>query len=103
MLQASASAGKYSIGVDIDQCDVAPGHVMASMLKRGDVAVFNLVKDLVDGKPIEPGSVHTYDLKPGVELAVPAVTGYIPAEVKERVEALKAEVVAGKIEVPTVK
>ncbi len=105
VLQASAAADKYSIGVDIDQCDVAPGHVMASMLKRGDVAVYNLIKDVVDGKTIAPGSTHTYDLKTGgVELLLcPKVEGKIPADVKAKVEALKAEVIAGKIEVPTVK
>ncbi len=105
VLQASAAADKYSIGVDIDQCDVAPGHVMASMLKRGDVAVYNLVKDVVDGKTIEPGSTHTYDLKTGgVELLLcPKVADKIPADVKAKVEALKAEVIDGKIAVPTVK
>ena len=105
VLQASAAADKYSIGVDIDQCDVAPGHVMASMLKKADVAVYSLVKDVVDGKPPEPGSVHTYDLESGgVELLLcPQVVDKIPADVKEKLEELKAEVVAGKIIVATVK
>jgi len=78
---------------------------MASMLKKADVAVYSLVKDVVDGKPPEPGSIHTYDLKSGgVELLLcPQVVDKIPAEVKAKVEALKADVVSGKITVPTVK
>ena len=56
VLQASAAAGKYSFGVDIDQCPVAPGHVMASMLKHADVAVYSLIKDVVDGKGVAPGA-----------------------------------------------
>ena len=105
VLQASAAADKFSIGVDVDQCGVAPGHVMASMLKKADVAVFSLIKDVVDGKPPAPGSVHTYDLASGgVELLLcPDVEGKIPADVKAKVEALKADVISGKITVPTVK
>ena len=58
VLQASASASKYSIGVDIDQCGVAPGHVVASMMKHADVAVYNLIKDVVDGKGVSPADVY---------------------------------------------
>ena len=103
VLQASAAANKYSIGVDIDQCDVAPGHVMASMMKHADVAVYSLIKDVVDGKGVEPGSVHTYDLKSGgVELLLcPQVADKIPADVKSKLDALKADVVSGKITVAT--
>ncbi len=103
VLQASAAANKYSIGVDVDQCDVAPGHVMASMMKHADVAVYSLVKDVVDGKAIEPGSVHTYDLKSGgVELHLcPQVADKIPADVKAKLDVLKADIVSGKIKVAT--
>ncbi len=103
VLQASAAANKYSIGVDIDQCDVAPGHVLASMMKHADVAVYSLVKDVVDGKTIEPGSVHTYDLKSGgVELHIcPQVANKIPAEITAKLDALKADVESGKIKVAT--
>jgi len=105
VMQASAAAQKYSIGVDVDQCGLAPGHVMASMLKKADIAVYSLIKDVVDGKTIEPGSVHTYDLASGgVELLLcPDVVDKIPADVKTKLDELKAEVVAGKIVVPTVK
>ena len=69
VLQASAAADKYSIGVDIDQCDVAPGHVLASMLKRGDVAVYSLIKDEVEGKHGEARQAYSFDLASGgVEL-----------------------------------
>lgn len=103
VLQASAAAGKYSIGVDVNQCDVAPGHVMASMLKNANVAVYDLVKDVVDGKVLEPGSIHTADVKSGgVELLLcPGVADKIPADVKEKLEALKADIASGKITVAT--
>ena len=105
VLQASAAAGKYSFGVDIDQCPVAPGHVMASMLKHADVAVYSLIKDVVDGKGVAPGATYTYDLKSGgVELLYcPEVAAKIPDDVKAKVEAAKADIVSGKITVDTVK
>jgi basic membrane protein A len=105
VLQASAAAGKYSIGVDIDQCGVAPGHVAASMLKHADVAVYSLIKDVVDGKGVKPGGTYTYDLSTGgVELLLcPQVADKIPADVKAKLEAFKADIVSGKISVATVK
>jgi basic membrane protein A len=105
VMQASAQAGKYSIGVDIDMCDKAPGHVVASMLKRGDVAVYSLIKDEVDGKKLEPGSVHTFDLASGgVELKMcDDVAAKIPQDIKDKVEAARKDVVDGKVKIQSVK
>jgi len=98
VLQASAAAGKYSIGVDIDQCNVAPGHVMASMLKRGDVAVYTLIKDEVEGRTVKPGT-YSFDLKSGgVELLMcPEVADMIPDDVKAKVSELRDAVINGEI------
>jgi basic membrane protein A len=100
VLQASAAAGKYSIGVDIDQCGVAPGHVMASMLKRGDIAVYTLIKDEVEGRTVKPGT-YTFDLKSGgVELLMcPDVADMIPEDVKARVAELRQGVIDGSIKI----
>jgi len=54
VIAASKEQGKYSIGVDSDQCYIAPGSVIASMMKMVDVAVFDAVKSLTEGK-LEPG------------------------------------------------
>lgn len=98
VLQASAMADKFSIGVDIDQCGVAPGHVMASMLKRGDIAVYTLIKDEVEGRTVKPG-VYTFDLESGgVELLMcPQVAEMIPDEVRSKVAELRDAVVSGEI------
>jgi basic membrane protein A len=98
VLQASAAADKYSIGVDIDQCGVAPGHVMASMLKRGDIAVYTLIKDEVEGRTVKPGT-YSFDLESGgVELLMcPEVADMIPDEVKAKVAELRQGVIDGTI------
>ncbi len=100
VMQASAMADKYSIGVDIDQCDTAPGNVLASMLKRGDIAVYTLIKDEVEGRRVEPGT-YSFDLKSGgVELLMcPQVADRIPDDVREKVEALRQGVISGEIKI----
>jgi basic membrane protein A len=49
-LNASEERGLYSIGVDSDQDHLYPGHVITSMMKRVDLAVFGAVSDLREGK-----------------------------------------------------
>ncbi|MFW6111727.1 MAG: BMP family lipoprotein [Candidatus Bipolaricaulota bacterium] len=50
VIEAAAEAGNYAIGVDSDQDYMAPGHVLTSMLKRVDVAVYKTVRDVVNGE-----------------------------------------------------
>jgi basic membrane protein A len=49
VIAASAERGLYSIGVDSDQCYIQPGNVIASMMKRVDLAVFGAIKSLTEG------------------------------------------------------
>ncbi|MGL4944687.1 MAG: BMP family lipoprotein [Fusobacteriaceae bacterium] len=50
VIEGAKELGKYAIGVDSDQDDVAPGVVLTSMLKNVDVAVYDTVKSVIDGK-----------------------------------------------------
>ncbi len=61
VIDAAKDAGKYAIGVDSDQDDVAPGSVLTSMIKRVDEAVYQTIKDVKDGT-FAPGT-KKYDLK----------------------------------------
>ncbi len=49
VLQAAADAGKLSIGVDSNQNYLHPGSVLTSMLKRVDVAAYNVYQTAMDG------------------------------------------------------
>ncbi len=49
VFEAAAAKNIYAIGVDSNQNYVKPGFIIASMLKRVDVAVFNTVKSVVEG------------------------------------------------------
>lgn len=100
VLDAAKEAGKYGIGVDSDQDDVAPGRVLTSMIKHVDVAVFQTIKDVIDDK-FAAGQV-VYDLKVGgvdispmnhtKELMTPAI--------KAELDKLRAQIVDGTLKVP---
>ena len=57
VLQAAADAGKLGIGVDSNQNGLQPGKVLTSMLKRVDVAVYNV---FMDAKNVDPEHLKWY-------------------------------------------
>jgi basic membrane protein A len=100
LFDAAEEKKKLSIGVDSNQNWVKPGFVLTSMLKRVDIAVYDTINEAKGGKFI--GGVKTFGLKnQGVDYAVDEFNEkLLQPEVRQKVEALKAEIVAGKIKVP---
>lgn len=47
--KASEPGKIYGIGVDTDQDWITPGHILTSMIKRIDTAVFNQISDFITG------------------------------------------------------
>jgi basic membrane protein A len=88
--------------VDSDQYDEAPGVVLTSMVKRVDTAVFDTIRDLKNSK--WQGGVREFGLgDEGVTWVYDDRNkALIPDAVKAKVDSLQAEIVAGKIQVPTV-
>ena len=100
IIEAAKAAGRYAIGVDTDQDGMAPGNVLTSMLKRVDVAVEDIITNYADGK-FPGGEVMDFGLaENGVALSdMKHTKDMIPAEYLERVDALRSDIVAGKIDV----
>lgn len=92
--QAAKDAGKYAIGVDSNQNHLQPGTMLTSMVKRVDVAVYNLAKKTTPG-------VSSLGLKEGgVDYALDQHNEkLISADMKKKVDAAKADIIAGKIKV----
>ena len=92
--QAAKDAGKLAIGVDSNQNHLQPGTMLSSMVKRVDVAVYNVLKEW------KPG-ISVLGLKEGgVEYAVDANNAKLIAPaVKTKLDAYKADIIAGKIKV----
>jgi basic membrane protein A len=98
---AAKAAGKWAIGVDSDQAKTAAPDVqsviLTSMLKRVDVAVYTFIKAVHDGT--FKGGTQVFDLKvDGVGYSTTG--GHIDA-IKDKLEAYKADIISGKITVPT--
>jgi len=97
--KAAADAGKLAIGVDSNQNELQPGHMLTSMVKRVDVATEDTFKAAKAGT-WKPG-FNVFGLKEnGVGLAFdeenkPLVTG----EMKKKIDAAREEIISGKIQV----
>ena len=95
--QAAADAGKLAIGVDSNQNDLHPGTMLTSMLKRVDVAAYNVFKSAHDGS-FEPGYSELGLAEGGVGWALDEHNKHlITDEMKSAVAQAEADIIAGKI------
>jgi basic membrane protein A len=89
-----------AIGVDSDQFDNAPCCVVTSMVKRVDVAVVDTIKDLIAGK-FRGGLLELGLAEDGVGFVSDDRNRLLlPLEIVTRAKKLRAEIVAGRIQVP---
>ena len=93
------SAKRFVIGVDSNQNGVKPGFVLTSMIKRVDNAVYQIVKEVVDGT-FKPG-FHVYGLdKDGVGYALVGFNRpLIRPEVLQEADAARQKIINGEIKV----
>jgi basic membrane protein A len=100
VFEAAREAGRLAIGVDSDQYDEAPGHILTSVVKDVDVAVFDTIRAVHDGR--FTGGVHELGLREdGVRIVRDERNrDLIPDAVYARVRALSDSVAAGLIPVP---
>jgi basic membrane protein A and related proteins len=92
--QAAKDAGKLAIGVDSNQNHLQPGTMLTSMVKRVDNAVYNSANKSTPG-------VTALGLKEGgVDYALDQYNEkLVTPEMKKRVDAAKADIIAGRIKV----
>ncbi|MCL4515877.1 MAG: BMP family ABC transporter substrate-binding protein [Firmicutes bacterium] len=104
MIQAAQEKGKYGIGVDSDQCYLAPKNMIGSMVKRVDNAVFYTIFDLVNGKfkattenlGIKEEGVGWCGLPP---VSDKVALQHVPKDVVEKLAQIQKDIVSGKIKV----
>ena len=86
-------------GISADSRQVKPGFILTSMVKRVDVAVYNTVKELVEGR--FNGGIHLFGLdNDGVGYALDEYNEKaIPPAVLEAVERARQDIIAGRIKV----
>jgi basic membrane protein A len=97
--QAAKDAGKFAIGVDSNQNHLHPGTMLTSMLKRVDVAVYDSAMAVKNGK-WAAGVTELGLAQDGVGWALDEHNAsLITDDMKAKVEAARAEIIAGTIKV----
>ncbi len=97
--QAAKDAGKYAIGVDSNQNHLQPGTMLTSMVKRVDIAAYNVFKSAKEGT-FKPGITALGLAEDGVGWAYDEYNkSLITDEMKKAVNQAKADIIAGKIKV----
>jgi basic membrane protein A and related proteins len=92
--QAAKDAGKFAIGVDSNQNYIQPGTMLTSMLKKVDVAIYNVMKKH------EAGVTNLGLKEGGVDYAMDSNNEkLVTAEMRAKVDAAKADIISGKIKV----
>ena len=99
VIEAAKEKNKMAVGVDRDQNYLAPKNVITSSMKRVDNAIFEVVKDLKDGK-FQGGTTVNYGLKDGAVDIAPTTSKMIPADLLKEVTELKKKIADGKIKIP---
>ena len=93
--QAAKDGGKLAIGVDSNQNHLQPGTMLTSMLKRVDTAVYQVAT-----QGAKPGVTVLGLKESGVDYALDEHNAkLVTPEMKKKVDAAKADIIAGKIKV----
>ena len=99
---AKAAGNTYIIGVDADWFETAPDYsdiVLTSVIKQIGPAVFDTVKQSVDGAFSAEPYVGTLE-NDGIGIApFHDFDAQVPAELKTKVEELKASIISGELKV----
>ncbi|ETP73805.1 putative ABC-type transport system, periplasmic component/surface lipoprotein [Lachnospiraceae bacterium JC7] len=102
ILEAATDAGKYAIGVDLNQDNDQPGHVLTSMVKRVDTACYLTIKSVVEGT-FQGGSTSYLTVADGgvslTDFAVikEALGDKFPQDIVDKVAELEKKIVSGEI------
>lgn len=96
------SDGVYGIGVDADQDYIVEGKILTSMMKNVEFAAFDFIKQVKEGT--FTSGVKVYGLaENGVGMSEMKYTkDKIPAEVLEKLEVIKQDIIDGKVKVTDV-
>ena len=99
VLQAAAERDLYAIGVDTNQNDLEPGHVVASDLKDVGRAITEVYATIADGT-YQPGQVLEYGLDSGaVDVTFEAQKQVLPQAIIDKVDEVRQQIISGELTV----
>lgn len=97
VIEGAQELDRFVIGVDADQNPVAPEHVLTSMLKKVDVAVFETIESVVDGT--FAGGQQVFGVENG-GIGIASFHGMdaiVPQSVKDRVAEFEQQLADGSL------
>ena len=98
-LECAKETGKYAIGVDRDQNDIAPDNILTSAMKKVNEGVYSVVENLNNGT-FEGGKTLVFGLnEKGVGLA-PSTDKNVPQEIIDYVNEQEQKIINGELVVP---
>ncbi|MFW5988347.1 MAG: BMP family lipoprotein [bacterium] len=95
VIEAAQENDFYAIGADSDQDHVAPDHVLTNGMKYVDNTVYLAIEQLLNDE-FEAG-VHNLGVE---EEGLGFTESLLPDEILQRVEAVKENLINGKVEIP---
>lgn len=99
VLECAKETGKYAIGVDRDQNNIAPDNILTSAMKKVNEGVYTVVENLKDGK-LDGGKTLVFGLKEeGIGLAS-STDKNVPKDVIDYVNSKIEKIISGEIVVP---
>lgn len=99
VFEAAKSNNFLAIGCNSNQNGIAPDFIVASMLKRVDIATFEAVKSAYEGT-FQGGVISLGIQDDGVGYTVEGTNVNVPQSVIDQVEELKEKIASGEIVVP---
>ncbi len=102
VLEGAKEAGRYAIGVDLNQDNDQPGSVLTSMVKRVDTACYLLIQSVVEGTYVGGATEYLDIAKGGVSLTdfsviKEALGDKFPADIPEKIAELEQKIISGEI------
>ena len=100
LFQAAEETGFVAIGVNLNQNEIAPDYIMASMLKQLDSCAYHAITSVVEDT--YAGENQVLGLSDGgVDVTVENSNIQVTEEILGQLEEIRQKIIAGEIEVPS--
>lgn len=100
MFQAAEEKGFLAIGVNLNQNTISPDVIMASMLKKLDSCAYHAITSVVENT--YTGENQVLGLTDGgVDYTLEDSNVEVSEDIVAQIEALKEQIIAGEIQVPS--
>jgi basic membrane protein A len=101
-IEAAKEQNKWAVGVDRDQNYLAPKNVITSVIKRVDMAIYEVSQAAINGEQFGGNNLTLGLTEKAVDIA-PTTKENVPADILIEVEKVRKDLIDGKIKVPVSK